>query len=243
MKHLIKIVLGLNLIVLTSLVFIYPDLMVSSGKLSQGHDKLAKDCFACHSPLLGADFERCMTCHKLADIGRLTTTGQALTKTRINKPFHQKLISQDCMACHVEHAGAKRYRAQRKFDHALLQVVARAQCQSCHQAPADVIHKQAGDNCAQCHTQTQWTPATFDHNKYFVLDNNHKTECIKCHLNKEFKRYTCYGCHEHTPENMQSVHREEGVQNINDCVKCHRSASDKSEGNEGSKDGRRNGDD
>lgn len=40
------------------------------------------------------------------------------------------------------------------------------------------------------------------------------------------QQYTCYGCHEHTPANMQAKHREEGVsESLDNCVRCHRSAS------------------
>jgi hypothetical protein len=63
----------------------------------------------------------------------------------------------------------------------------------------------------------------------FVLDADHQTRCETCHVNSDYARYSCYGCHEHTPSNVRSKHEEEGVRDFDNCVKCHRSADDKPE--------------
>ena len=120
MGRVLKFILAANLIVLAVLAFVYPHLMVGPGKLIPGHQSLESDCFACHAPLLGADSGRCVSCHKPAEIGRLTTTGKAIVKPLTASPFHQQLISQDCVACHSDHAGVKRYRLQGHFNHCLL---------------------------------------------------------------------------------------------------------------------------
>lgn len=224
MSRILKTVLALNLIVLALLTFIYPHLMVSPGKLIAGHRLLETDCFACHAPLTGASSTRCATCHKSADIGRLTTAGLLIAKPRTATPFHQQLISQDCMACHSDHAGVKRYRLQGSFNHALLSKETRDQCQSCHKKPKDSLHQQIEGNCLQCHTQQKWTPASFDHNKYFALDRDHNVSCATCHVRNDYSRYTCYGCHEHTTANVRRKHIEEGVAKFDNCVECHRSA-------------------
>lgn len=226
MKRILKIILAANLIVLAALVFIYPHLMVGPGKLIPGHKQLETDCFACHTPLMGADSGRCITCHKPAEIGRLTTTGLPIAKPLTSTPFHQKLISQDCLACHSDHAGVKRYRLQDRFSHALLKKETREQCQDCHKSPTDSLHQQITGNCNQCHSQDKWVPATFDHNKYFELDRDHNTKCVTCHVRNDYKRYTCYGCHEHTPGNIRSEHIEEGIREYNNCVECHRNANE-----------------
>lgn len=80
-------------------------------------------------------------------------------------------------------------------------------------------------NCIQCHLTSRWTPADFDHSAYFVLDRNHNASCKTCHTNNQFED-TCYGCHEHTPSNILGEHREEGISNINDCVRCHKSGNE-----------------
>ena len=226
MSRIVKIILIANLIVMTVLVFVYPHLMVGPGKLIPGHDKLNSDCFSCHGPFTGASSERCVTCHKPNDIGRLTTTQQPISKPLTSTPFHQKLVSHDCVACHSDHAGVKRFRPQGHFDHDLLNTGAREQCQNCHKSPADSLHQQITGNCKQCHTLDKWAPATFDHAKHFAFDRDHTTQCATCHVRNDYSRYTCYGCHEHTPEKIRREHIEEGIRKFDNCVECHRSADE-----------------
>lgn len=226
MNWFLKFILAANLITLAFLSFTYPHLMVAPGKLISGHKHLSTDCFACHAPLIGATYERCVNCHKPADIGRLTTRGIAITKPLTSAPFHQQLISQNCVGCHSDHAGVKRYKVQGHFNHALLKLDTRKQCQDCHQSPDDTLHQKITRNCSQCHGQDKWLPATFDHNKYFVLDGDHNGRCVTCHVRDDYKRYTCYGCHEHSQSNIRRKHIEEGIRDFNNCVKCHRSADE-----------------
>jgi hypothetical protein len=232
MSKLLKIILALNLIVITALVFIYPHLMVGPGKLIPGHKHLDTDCFACHASFTGADSTRCVICHKSSDIGRLTSTGLRIVKPLTSAPFHQKLANQDCLACHSDHAGVKRFRQQGRFNHSLLQKKTLDQCQSCHKSPADSLHRQISGSCGQCHSQNKWTPATFSHSNYFELDRDHNARCVTCHAGNDYQRYTCYGCHEHTPENIRREHIEEGIRSFDNCVKCHRNGSE-SEGGKG----------
>ena len=237
MSRTLKIILAINLVVLAVLTFVYPHLMVGPGKLIAGHQKLDANCFACHVSFTGASSEKCASCHKPADIGRLTTKGAPVVKPLTSTPFHQKLISQDCVACHSDHAGVKRYHLKGYFDHALLKKETADQCQACHKSPTDALHKQITGNCAQCHTQQKWTPATFDHDKYFVLDRDHNATCVTCHVRNDYSRYTCYGCHEHTPANIRREHVEEGIRNFDNCVECHRSADEDDIRGQGGKNG------
>lgn len=240
MSRFVKIVLAGNLIVLAILAFVYPHLMLAPGKLIPGHRQLDADCFACHAALMGADSERCIGCHKPADIGRLTTLGQPVAKPLTTTPFHQQLVSQDCVACHSDHAGVKRFRSSGRFDHALLKKETLGQCQTCHKAPGDALHQQISGNCQQCHSQDKWVPASFDHGKYFVLDRDHNTRCVTCHTNNDYRRYTCYGCHEHTPAKIRREHIEEGIRNFEQCVECHRSADkDQIKGDGGEREDKR----
>ncbi|MCF8211679.1 MAG: class III cytochrome C family protein [Rhodoferax sp.] len=225
MSKLIKIILSLNLAVLAALTFIYSDLMVAPGKLIPEHKALERDCFACHAALTGANSEKCATCHKPADIGRLSTKGLAIIRPSTSVAFHQELTRQDCVACHSDHAGVKRYTRQRQFDHSLLKPSSLTQCQTCHKAPTDPLHTQVTGNCQQCHTQEKWTPATFAHDKYFVLDRDHNAACATCHVRNDYSRTTCYGCHEHTPDKIRREHIEEGISKFDNCVECHRSAN------------------
>lgn len=112
------------------------------------------------------------------------------------------------------------------FEHDRLPKGVLERCESCHRAPADAFHRQSPGACASCHATTRWKPSTFDHDRYFVLDGDHRTTCATCHVNDEYSRYTCYGCHEHTPANIRAEHEEEGIRDFEGCVRCHRSAED-----------------
>ena len=120
MSRTLKILLAINLIVLAVLAYAFPHLMVGPGKLIPGHKQLDADCFACHTAFTGVASSKCVSCHQPANIGRLTTQGAPVQNPLTATPFHQELVSQDCVACHSDHAGVKRYQVQGRFNHALL---------------------------------------------------------------------------------------------------------------------------
>lgn len=225
-------IIAANAIALVALAFVYPHLMVGPGTLAAGHADLATDCFACHAPFRGASAERCITCHALADIdvkrsGKSVGAGAAGTTT----PFHRDLLSKDCMACHTDHAAPRLTQTTRRsFAHALLAPAVAAQCVSCHAPPEAASHRDLGTACATCHRTSGWKPASFDHDKYFVLDRHHNVSCVTCHAEADRHRTTCFGCHEHQPEQIRREHRKEGILDVSHCVGCHRSASGKPHG-------------
>lgn len=192
------------------------------------HQELTEhDCMACHSDHAGprlsqrsrkpfshellkpATRQRCDTCH-------------AAPKNKL----HQAL-KLPCAQCHKTQGWKPA-----SFDHAALAPPELSRCDSCHQPPSDSLHRQVKGSCAQCHRAQAWKPASFAHDKLFVLDRDHDTACVTCHQADDYRRYTCYGCHEHTPANVLAEHREEGVTDLANCVRCHRSA-DENEGRGG----------
>ncbi|MEI6116751.1 MAG: cytochrome c3 family protein [Burkholderiales bacterium] len=222
-SRLALFVIALNLVVLVSLAFIYPALMVSPGQLSKAHAELASDCFSCHTPFLGASSARCESCHKVSQIGLLTTKGAPRPQAGTKIAFHQKLARLECIECHTDHAGLRPIDSKQKaFSHRLLSAEVQKQCASCHTPPKDSLHAALTDSCAQCHSQSKWKPATFDHNKLFVLDKDHNVKCTTCHENGDYKRYTCYGCHEHQPDKIRRKHIKEGIRDFENCVSCHK---------------------
>ncbi len=141
MRRWVLMVIAANLVGIIALAFIYPQFMVSPGALVPAHAELTGNCFACHAPLRGASSERCVTCHAVKDIGLRTTKGLPLTQPAVKNPFHQELISQDCVACHSDHQGPKLTGQSRKpFSHALLRPTSRDRCESCHVAPKTGVH-------------------------------------------------------------------------------------------------------
>lgn len=231
MKRSLWIGISLVLAVILTLSFVRPHEMVSPGNLIPAHAALESNCFACHTPFRGASAERCTTCHVVADIGLRTTRGVAIAKTDGLPAFHQALAEPNCMACHSDHPRPRLTKASAvTFNHALLKSDARARCQSCHTAPQDNLHRGQTLTCATCHQPAHWKPATFDHSRYFLLDGDHNTTCTTCHLGGNYQQYTCFGCHEHQQARIIAEHREEGITNIENCVRCHRSVHGEAEG-------------
>lgn len=224
-KKLLLIV-ALNLVVLIALAIVMPHLMVSPGKPIQAHREIALDCFACHTPLIGSTPEKCMACHKVADIGLKTTKGMRIDSERKNVAFHQKLIEEDCVACHSDHNGVMAFRPISQFSHELVETSMREQCKDCHVNPDDALHRRVVGNCKQCHDINGWRPATFNHADYFRLDRHHDADCESCHIDGDYSDYTCYGCHEHSRSNIREEHFEEGIYNYEHCVECHRSGDE-----------------
>lgn len=132
-------------------------------------------------------------------------------------PGHAELKS-DCFACHVLFRGTPT-----------------ARCLDCHDprrsnnvALADLHRGVTDQSCLSCHAEhpTPWRAASFDHKKYFLLEGDHQAPCSTCHTQRNFSRYTCYGCHEHNPTRIAREHREEGITRFGDCVQCHRSGAE-----------------
>ena len=239
--------LGLIALILGGLIagaLVWPQPMVAPGPLIPVHRLIAKDCFACHAPFRGASAERCIACHKTTDIGVRTTKGVALVSNNRRVAFHQSLSRPVCMACHSDHSGPALIMTRRQgFAHELLRPAVRGHCAACHRAPATPLHATAGRNCAQCHTQKGWKPATFDHARRFALTGPHRTSCGSCHTGGDYGRYTCFGCHEHQPAQIRFRHAREGITNLENCVRCHRSASGEGESGEGGERGGKGRDD
>lgn len=217
-----------------------PTAMLAPGRLSAEHRTLGEDCFACHQPGHGATSSRCLSCHRLAEIGLRDTHGRPLPARTSRVGFHQHLAKKNCVACHTAHAGSVVAMPRKTFTHALLEPHASTRCSSCHQAPQDGLHRNFDAGCANCHRQQGWRPATFDHTRWFPLSGDHAASCSTCHqqvlpgegksLRRKFKVYTCFGCHEHRENRMRAEHAEEGIHDLTDCVRCHRNGREEGEG-------------
>lgn len=148
---------------------------------------------------------------------------------------HDK-FSPDCSGCH----STFKWNDKKNFNHKNILENDLNRCIACHKAPEDELHIGILDNCSTCHGYTKWKPSTFDHSSKFVLDNDHNTRCNTCHLNNNYKSYTCYGCHEHSPGKIADEHNEEGISNFDNCVSCHKSGSEHDFKREGNRENKRN---
>lgn len=195
-RNIISIV-TLGVIILLVLAIIYPVPMISPGRLIDGHAELEKDCFACHTPLIGSRSAKCIECHKVADIGLKDTKGVTIVKEKESVAFHQELIEEDCVSCHSDHKGVATFRPISQFSHNLLQPALQKQCDSCHSNPIDNLHRLIKSNCGECHTKDAWTPSTFAHS---LLEPAKRRQCESCHSNPGDKlhrqiRGKCGECH------------------------------------------------
>jgi len=220
------LIVSVNLAAILLLAIVFPHLMITPGSPIQAHESFATDCFACHTPFIGSQPDKCMACHKVEEIGIVTTQGVPIAKEKKNVAFHQQLLEEDCVACHSDHKGVMSFRPISRFSHDLLASDIKEQCDGCHTKPGDALHTKIKGNCAQCHDLSGWTPATFDHDEFFRFDRHHDTQCETCHRDNDYGNYTCYGCHEHSRSKIREEHQEEGIYDYENCVECHRSGDE-----------------
>lgn len=199
MNRTVTLLIWINLGVIGLLVFIFPHLMIAPGSLMPAHSRINTDCFACHDPLFGVSDAKCAGCHKVKEIGVTTTKGVPLTDKKSKIPFHQKMLGQNCVACHSDHAGIAKFRVSGRFSHNLLEEPTRNQCIDCHQRPGDPLHRHLSETCSQCHDTNRWKPAPFKHD---LLPAAQRQQCVACHKAK-------------TPSDP--LHRQASDQ----CVACH----------------------
>jgi hypothetical protein len=189
------------------------------------HSKLADGapfvCADCHdAPGYGFEQSICITCHRELDAGYM----------------EQHIAGYDsaCFSCH------RGDEILAGFDHqvvfALQGAHAALSCQTCHAEhslqelsaggvachPEPEIHRgRFGTDCVACHTAVAWAPASLRYHD-FPLDHGSSVDvaCQVCHPD-DYLNYTCAGCHEHEPVQTERQHREEGLQEIADCARCH----------------------
>ena len=234
----------------TSVSLVKPGATLQPGRLLDGHAALRDDCLACHAPLEGVRSDRCTKCHTPDSVGvTLAAGGAALEPREAIATLHRRVAATPCVACHAEHAGRLDGGRAARFDHSALPADLRAECDTCHadRRPADDLHTALApaDACASCHSKAAWKPATFDHDTFFRFDEDHPSRCSGCHTpGSSLKVYSCTGCHEHSPSDIESEHRKEGINDFADCVACHRSGDEhdtRVQGGRVRRDGRRGG--
>lgn len=173
----------------------YPDLMISPGSLSKGHQDLNHRCMSCHVPFSGMSNDRCVKCHTVAEIGKdsLQDTGRIV--------FHDKLISQSCISCHTDHAGLDPASSMKGFKHDLLEESIISNCIGCHAQPTDALHIQVTTDCKSCHDTSTWKQTgPFNHDQ---LNAEIKNNCTACHKSPEDDLHqqstaSCSKCHSTT---------------------------------------------
>ncbi len=158
------------------------------------------DCKACHAKVephdgkLGHD---CAKCHNV-NTWQQAKFDHKQTAFALNGR-HAEL---PCAQCHL----GNRFKGTPK------------QCASCH-APDDVHRGERGERCAECHSESTWKSATFDHAKqtgFALLGAHAPLACAACHRTGQLKDPVpkdCRGCHL-----GQDAHAGRFG---NDCATCH----------------------
>jgi hypothetical protein len=162
------------------------------------------DCYACHAPDDAHDGQfgqDCAACHTTSD-WRDATFDHSLTAF----PLTGQHVEVECSQCHVD----------RSFQGTP------TDCVACHVEPAFHLAAFGATACSDCHTTSAWQPARFDRPHTFPLDHGESgiSACQTCHPT-QVQDYTCYGCHEHQPAEIEEEHRDEGITDFQDCVSCH----------------------
>ena len=83
--------------------------------------------------------------------------------------------------------------------------------------------------CESCHTETAWTPSTFNHDEFYPLTGGHKVienDCVACHQGDyDNTPNTCVGCH--TQDFEETVNPNHRALNLTtDCGSCHTTEPD-----------------
>lgn len=204
------------------------------GPVIEGHAQYEDECSSCHQPF-SRTVQRglCLDCHTEINDDINGTTG-----------FHGRstaIPTLECAACHTEHVGrdADIVGLDRDtFDHAstdfpLLGNHVVSQCEGCHapeskfretdsacvacHGPEDIHDGNLGDSCGDCHGETRWSDATFDHDTTdFSLTGNHVgATCGGCHRNETYVD---------TPTRCVACHRVDDAhagRNGEACQNCH----------------------
>jgi hypothetical protein len=163
------------------------------------------DCATCHNAdnanYMGEHTQRfggnCLGCHDGRD--RMVNLDHA--QVFALEGGHEDAACEDCHA-----------------DQVFAETVRR--CVECHEDP-EVHLGEFGLDCARCHVAAAWTPAELRQHT-FLLDHgdNPREACETCHEGT-YVEYTCYGCHDHEPEQMKVAHVKEGIGEFDACAECH----------------------
>ncbi len=185
------------------------------GPVIEGHAKVEADCKQCHIRFdKSAQVGLCNECHR--DVAK---------DFALNRGRHGRLEEQECRVCHTDHRGRKFNITpfdEKKFDHRLTdfelkggharpEVVcadchlpaikyrdAPSACVACHKK--DDAHKgKLGTQCANCHTDSDWKTARFNHSltTFPLLGKHADVPCKDCHADPNFKGApsACIACH------------------------------------------------
>lgn len=209
--------------------------------LTGAHAGIANDCFTCHGGSYTNTPGTCSGCHS-QDYNQSTN------------PDHLAAgIDDECAACHTTAPGWKpaTFAIHNQYyplngAHAGIATDCFAchggsytntpsTCFGCHSQEYNQTtnppHAEAqfSTECATCHTESAWIPATFEHDAaYFpIYSGAHESTwqtCNECHTSPgNYMLFSCIDCHEHNQADMDDEHQGVGGYQYNSqaCFDCH----------------------
>jgi hypothetical protein len=179
-------------------------------------------CAECHKPAgrearFRLDRQDCQGCHRNPH-GTMTVPvaceGCHTTRTWKDRgPFDHAITkfallgkhrATDCLKCHKPSAA--------RVEAAVTFTGARTQCAACHEDPhgGQFLAKNGEPECARCHTNTNWEPTEFDHDKHstFSLAGAHaRVPCRMCHESRTIAGGRMVAQYHGTPRACLECHR------------------------------------
>jgi hypothetical protein len=213
--------------------------LVMPGPVISDHAEYEAECALCHERFSrGSQRSLCLTCHEeiAADIDAVSG-------------FHglsPEIGDGECATCHTDHEGRDADvlgLVEETFDHDLTNFPLRdshlePECSDCHAAETafhaaetgcvschledDQHMGNLGDVCADCHLETEWADAFYDHeleSDYALTGAHDGLACIGCHVDEHYIETptTCVGCHREDDSHL-------GM-NGDECQDCHTTAN------------------
>lgn len=200
-------------------------------ELLGAHALINTDCLQCHDETYTNNRSICYECHTEEYVSTID-------------PIHDQVYPTTCEDCHSQTAWTPAVIDHNQFypllgAHALIA----NDCTTCHETSytntpntcigchesdytgvADPKHDpQFPTACQDCHSETAWTPASFDHNLLYSLLGAHANisdNCSDCH-NATFTNTptTCYGCHESDYKGVNDPKHDPDYPTT--CEDCH----------------------
>ena len=203
--------------------------------LTLGHANL--QCVQCHAAGFTNTPSTCVSCHQT-------------DYNNTNNPSHITLaLPTGCTTCHTTNPG---WTPATFPIHSNYYVITGAHasltCDQCHNGNYNVApttcygchtndynstnnppHQSAGypTDCTQCHTQTAWTPSTFNHTQFPITSGNHASPpllCSQCHTTiSNFAIFSCTtsGCHTEASTDPHHSGVRNYVYSPTSCYSCH----------------------
>jgi hypothetical protein len=210
---------------------------LSDFLLSGAHTTL--DCQQCHDNGYSNTQVECVACHQQ-------------NYNELTNPNHQVLsLSTDCASCHTTAASWEpaSFSIHNQF-YELIGAHASISdncndchngeynntpntCFACHQSEYNSVNNPPhqllnySQDCLECHNQTNWTPAIFNHNFYPLSGNHTDLNCNECHSQPSYQ-HQCISCH------LEDFLDKHGPGDPEDCWSCH-TTFDWGDGNNGFK--------